>query len=768
MSTVNKDDTTNKISILEKLLYELLFMIPLCVVEASVVQLYLENRINSWPEEKITQLVVLGWLAIIMGFRHWKSRFRYLIPITISVVFMGILWFQSPETRWEFFLQYSWFFVMLLVAVLALLSGQLIAGRKWLERVTAGGLGTGLIVSIILRRDLQKHFVVAVLFYVCVILVEEVQRRWEKRGITHVGRHAVSVSAFLAAQMLIVFLIPVSKDKFEWSFVKDLWEQVVDNFQYASRFFYTGGEQLGGVIGLSEDGGFFANIQDDEQKICTLTCSRDTGEILYLRANVFDVFDGRNWSYQGYKDAAFEEDPLDLLETWCAIRTYEPVDYADYMWKAQLQLNYSSVHTQYVFAPMKSILPKELEKEGEITWQNGAYRTTQMAGYGTNISYHFYRLNRQHEIFQTFLEKAPFEPPTKEMWEEALRAYKNTEFDADNEKAPRNRACTYEDYLKYHETVMTNVDETELSDEVQKYMDELLDGAKSDYEKLDRIEKMLKTMTYTVNPGVLPEYVQSPADFLDELLLHSQQGYCSHFATAFVLLARSQGIPARYVQGYYIRRNDENTIEVKSGMAHAWAEAYIDGVGWISFEPTPGKSSGQAWYVADKEPVETKNVSHNPYENQEKTIALPDVVERVEEPKKSIEWGKIAGIVAAWIVLCFILFVGNRVWEKKRFQKLSVDKRFRLLCDRNEKVLKWLGLELEQGESLEEFGRRTSHELPKKCISYLERMEEVFYGGYPVDQSMCEEVLTCNEQLWKELKERKGKKYIFYILRQRN
>ena len=757
--------TTDQGSSFEKFLYELLFMFPLCLVEGSIVQLYLENRITSWPVGSVPQYVALAGLCIIMAFRHIKSRFRYLIPITISVVILGILWLQNPDTRWEFALNYVWILWMCLVSVLAFVSGLLIAGRKWLKRITMAGLVIGLVASILLRLDLQKYFVGAVLFFVMLVLIEEVQRNWKKRGLTHTDRYLVSVAIFVIVQMAIVYLMPISQERFEWTFVKNIWERLMDDFQYASRFFYSGGEQLGGVIGLSEDSNFLSGLHDENKKICDVTFSRDTGEVVYLRSNIFDHFDGRNWSYKGY-DQFYEEDALDLLETWCAIRTYAPLDYADYMWKSQLKMTYGSVHTQFVFAPMKSIMPKNLKEEGQILWQNGAYRTEQMAGYGTNLEYHFYRLNTQHEIFKKFLRQAKGDLPDEVLWEDALRSYRSYLIEPDSASGTRTGQFSYEDFCEYHKAVKEQIDITELSPEVKLYMDELLEGAQTDYEKLERIEQMLKTMTYTVNPGVLPEYVQSPADFLDELLLHKQQGYCSHFATAFVLLARSQGIPARYVQGYYIYRKGATEVEVMSGMAHAWAEAYINGVGWIGFEPTPGKSSGQAWYVADKESVETnEESSDDPYENMENPIALPDVVEVVEEPKKRIEWGKYVGIGGAWIALCLILFLGNRLLEKRKFKRLSNEMRFKVLCNRNGRILKWMDLEIMRGESLEEFGKRVKEVLPEECISYLERMEEVFYGGFPVDQKMCAEVLRCNERLWIELKKVKGKKYIIYLFK---
>jgi len=57
-------------------------------------------------------------------------------------------------------------------------------------------------------------------------------------------------------------------------------------------------------------------------------------------------------------------------------------------------------------------------------------------------------------------------------------------------------------------------------------------------------------------------------------------GVCQDFAHVFCSAARSVGIPARYVSGYLMR-----TGTVEQDASHAWAEAHIEGLGWVSFDP---------------------------------------------------------------------------------------------------------------------------------------------------------------------------------------
>ncbi len=65
------------------------------------------------------------------------------------------------------------------------------------------------------------------------------------------------------------------------------------------------------------------------------------------------------------------------------------------------------------------------------------------------------------------------------------------------------------------------------------------------------------------------------------------KGVCQDHAHIFVAAARSLGVPARYVAGYYL--SDSGTLAVNE--THGWAEAMIDGLGWVGFDITNGVST---------------------------------------------------------------------------------------------------------------------------------------------------------------------------------
>ena len=101
--------------------------------------------------------------------------------------------------------------------------------------------------------------------------------------------------------------------------------------------------------------------------------------------------------------------------------------------------------------------------------------------------------------------------------------------------------------------------------------------------------------SYTLRPGVTP----SDKDFVENFLFGTKKGFCTYFASAAVMIFRCAGIPARYVEGYVVPESLYNAAAenmqyyeavVTDRYAHAWVEVYMDGIGWVVVDPTPGYS----------------------------------------------------------------------------------------------------------------------------------------------------------------------------------
>ena len=87
---------------------------------------------------------------------------------------------------------------------------------------------------------------------------------------------------------------------------------------------------------------------------------------------------------------------------------------------------------------------------------------------------------------------------------------------------------------------------------------------------------------YTLQPPALD------ANAVDDFLFNTKRGFCEHFASAFTVMARAAGIPARIVTGY--QGGEYNTMGgyfiVRQSDAHAWSEVWLQGRGWQRVDPT--------------------------------------------------------------------------------------------------------------------------------------------------------------------------------------
>jgi hypothetical protein len=106
-----------------------------------------------------------------------------------------------------------------------------------------------------------------------------------------------------------------------------------------------------------------------------------------------------------------------------------------------------------------------------------------------------------------------------------------------------------------------------------------------------------RILTFLASRAAYSDTVDASAaagrDFFQNFVEREKRGYDVHYTTAAALLVRYYGIPARYVEGYLITPDDaadasgRTLFRLDDTHAHAWAEFYVDGVGWIPFEATP-------------------------------------------------------------------------------------------------------------------------------------------------------------------------------------
>ena len=105
-----------------------------------------------------------------------------------------------------------------------------------------------------------------------------------------------------------------------------------------------------------------------------------------------------------------------------------------------------------------------------------------------------------------------------------------------------------------------------------------------------------ESFAYTLNPPI----VRADMEPVGEFILDGRAGHCEYFASALVVMCQLSGLPARVVNGY--RSGEYNAVGgffvVREKDAHAWAEVYIPGRDWVTFDPTPAAEAGEGGIAA--------------------------------------------------------------------------------------------------------------------------------------------------------------------------
>jgi transglutaminase-like putative cysteine protease len=124
----------------------------------------------------------------------------------------------------------------------------------------------------------------------------------------------------------------------------------------------------------------------------------------------------------------------------------------------------------------------------------------------------------------------------------------------------------------------------DLPPDIARLAREVSAAARDPLEAANRLMLFLATnYTYSLSKK---ETQRNP---LQEFLFHRKSGNCEYFSAALAVMLRSLGIPARVVGGF--QRGEWNPYGryymVRLSDAHAWVEAYFDGLGWVTFDPSP-------------------------------------------------------------------------------------------------------------------------------------------------------------------------------------
>ncbi|MBR2675474.1 MAG: DUF4129 domain-containing protein [Solobacterium sp.] len=671
-------------------------------------------------------LVTLFCTAVTVFPIHLKARGRTILAGVTAALVVGNVLSVSPGERMDFLRNSVWVLWVLFGCILCVLFERLVKNNRKLRIIPAASGVIVLVFCLIRGIRIEKMPVLMILLLIILMIVELLQEGWQKEGDTDTQAHVVYLLPFILLLFLMIFGMNGSEEPYNWKFVKDLARNAQYRFEMImeSLDLKKGWDEREAEVGFSEEAEFFGNISSSPYTIFQITTGTPVGTGIYLAGKSFDTFDGRKWIKQDDSDMDYRM--YDVLETTGAVLSYDPEHVQDYIRNGLMNVDIKSLKTVHVFAPTKYV---PVLRYHEVNQVGGdlCFPKKQRNQYSID----FIRLNREYEKFEDLLKTAGSN--NSEMNEEILSKAA--------EQIPGSNSFEYtvEGLQEYRKRIYEVYGQKPaISKEMNAFLEEALAGTESSYEKLQRIESILSKMEYTKQPGELPSEVNSASDFLDYLVLKTQRGYCTHFATAFVLLARTEGIPARYVQGYSFPVSSGMTT-VMSDQAHAWPEAYLKGIGWIVFEPTPGSRTISGWNVSDGTGDDEKEV-YNPYEhyadkkeNSSETEGPKESVETKNPVKKISEKLYIPFMLAVLFLLFFIPV--DLLIRSIQYRKLSKRDKAVHLFGRCLKVLKRFGLQPENGETLSEFAVRAEGTVPELDHSIIGIYEDIIYGDRPVSDT---------------------------------
>ncbi len=624
-----------------------------------------------------------------------------------------------------------------------------------------------LLYCLFAEKELSKICVALLLCYAAVIYTEWTQTRWKKEKTKNNSAYMLWVMPFLAAYFLLMLIPSVPETPYDWPLFQNIYQQLKDSFLKLSyNLPGTGGDDYDlSLSGFSPESELGSESLETNREMMTIRSQTRLLTNVYLTGKVYDTFNGRGWEQQNQDTS--KERYMDTIQTLYAVRRYDKDYQTDYLSQTKITIHYRYFRSEFLFAPLKAFSFRQNFSHLNFQESGGNLFFDRRKGYGTEYEVSFYQLNAGQESFHQFINTAGFLADDENELQSLLDVLNDqTKESITVNDIQRCRQAVYDNYLE----------DIVLSDEVEQYLLDITKDARTDTDKLRAIEEELSTFTYTLTPGQLPETVTNSAEFLDYFLLESREGYCNYFATAFTLLARAQGMPARFVQGFCVPTKDSLETKVYSDMAHAWPEVYLEDIGWIPFEPTPGYSQTRyaSWEVKNSSPELSDDLNSHTPETERTEERIPDQSKQemgniqesvIYSDKNNI--GRlllIAGRILLSILGTAILLVLLRLLlTRYKYQKMSTEKRFKAEVSRNLKILSFMGIKRKDIQTLSEFKEQAKLFIgEQEPLQFLNRYEDFLYGDKKITQHALEEVQRQQLRLLSILKQRKRRTYFYY------
>jgi transglutaminase-like putative cysteine protease len=280
-------------------------------------------------------------------------------------------------------------------------------------------------------------------------------------------------------------------------------------------------------------------------------------------------------------------------------------------------------------------------------------------------------------------------------------------------------------------------------------------GSRTPYEAARMLQEFFQrdfTYSLEVQPGHDGSAIES--------FLRDRVGYCEQFAGTYAAMMRSLGIPARVAVGFTSGvAASEGVWSVLGRNAHAWPEVWFDDIGWVAFEPTPGRGapnaeaytglapdqdlSGADSVLADQDDAPPPTMAPVAPAQDQFDVDLPE--EFVEPSRTADEPGPTAGSSGSgapwrWLLggALVALIAGAPALVRSlrpKVASLSVDHQLARAWERAIDAVRLAGVPLRPSDTPIEVARRTAHHFPVVARPMASLADAVTAATYRADGS---------------------------------
>lgn len=525
--------------------------------------------------------------------------------------------------------------------------------------------------------------------------------------------------------VIIALILPKSENNIRWIWMEDQISSIVPKIEeLRASDTATRGTGQAGIFSLSQTG-FQENpsqlggpISPNNDTVMHVRADRPT----YLRGAVRHLYDGNAWETSSMNSNITHH----MLET-----NFSGIDYSqreEYYHERDVVVQFDNYASTTLFSPYMPIVAN-------------ASRGDQIALTGDHIMVLHEGVYDGESYGVKVLEAKPY--------------YELLDSEIDNNY--NNNDINWEFYLQ---VPMNRLSQRTIDLKNQIIADVEI-GRDTNYQKARAFESYLReNFDYTLDTSPIP----SGHEFIDYFLFEEEAGYCTYYATTMAIFLRLEGIPSRYVEGYIAHEtNDGEIYEVRQSHAHAWVEAYIEPVGWITFEPTPAypvddREADLEEDILEEDIGEEDTTAHDDFESDMDISADDNIGMNSDEggaesdtegsisPRNMILM--ILGVIVLILPVRFLIrMLRNRINEYK-IKKLPNDKKMLVIYDKILGLIEELGHPRKSCETHYEFANRIGYKYKD-----LRQITNIFVRNKYGDTMPSDEDINLFEDYREELEE---------------